>query len=49
MVDTPRASKVSHLNDHPLPNQYVLRLEVAMENSLDVHNDKRLDYLLENP
>lgn len=49
VVDAPCASEICHLDDHPLPNQYVLRLKVTVEDSLDVHDDKRLHDLLEDP
>lgn len=49
MVDTACAPEVGHLDDHSLADEDVLGLEVAVEDALDVHHDKRLHDLLEDP
>ena len=46
--NTSGATKVSHFDDHAFSDQDIFRLEVTMEDTLDVHDDESFNDLFKD-
>ena len=48
MIDASSTPEICNFDDHAFPDENVLRFEITMEDSLDVHHDEGLNDLLKD-